>query len=427
MSEFMMIFRNDYNPNFKPSPEQMQESIKQWQDWIGGIAAQGKFFGLSNIQIAEDIVSETFLIATETWGLKGIPDNPTAWLYKVAKNKTKDYFKREKIFREKIAPEYQNQNYEYKLEINLSNKNIFDSQLQMLFAICNPIISAEAQITMALKILCGFSVEEIAQAFLTNKETINKRLFRAKEKLRKNNVDLSAPLKNELDNRLNNVLSIIYLLFNEGYYSITSEKTLKKELCLEALRLSYMLLENKSTNLPQTNALMALLCFHSSRFEARTNTKGQLILYADQNRKEWDYELIQKGEYYLNKSAQGKVTKYHLEAGISYWHTKNNEIPKKWKNILQLYNQLLQIEYSPIAALNRTYALSKANSKKEAITELLKIDLKDSHLYHSLLAELYNNYNQKKELEHLKIALNLVNNKTEKKVLIEKLNKIKND
>ncbi len=391
------------------------------------VAVICKTFGLSNIQLAEDIVSETFLIATETWGLKGIPDNPTAWLYKVAKNKTKDYFKREKIFRENIAPEYQNQNYEYNLEINLSNKNIFDSQLQMLFAICNPIISTEAQITLALKVLCGFGVEEIAQAFLTNKETINKRLYRAKEKLRKNNVDLSAPLKDELDDRLNNVLSIIYLLFNEGYYSTTSEKTLKKELCLEAMRLTYMLLENKSTNLPQTNALMALLCFHSSRFEARTNTKGELILYADQNKKEWNYELIQKGEYYLNKSAQGKVTKYHLEAGISYWHTKNDENSEKWENILQLYNQLLQIEYSPIVALNRTYALSRANSKKEAITELLKIDLKDNHLYHSLLAELYNNYNQKKELEHLKIALNLVNNKTERKVLMEKLKKFNND
>ncbi len=391
------------------------------------VAVICKTFGLSNIQIAEDIVSESFLIATETWGLKGIPDNPTAWLYTVAKNKTKDYFKREIIFREKIAPEYQNQNYEYKLEINLSNKNIFDSQLQMLFAICNPIISAEAQITMALKVLCGFGVDEIAQAFLTNKETINKRLYRAKEKLRKNKVDLSVPLKNELDNRLNNVLSIIYLLFNEGYYSNTSEKKLKKELCLEAMRLTYMLLENESTNLPQTNALMALLCFHSSRFEARTNTKGELILYADQNTKEWDYELIQKGEFYLNKSAQGKVTKYHLEAGISYWHTKNDENSEKWEHILQLYNQLLQIEYSPIAALNRTYALAKANSKKEAITELLKIDLKDNHLYHSLLAELYNNYNQKKELDHLKIALSLVNNKTERKVIMEKLNKIKND
>ncbi len=391
------------------------------------VAVICKTFGLPNIQIAEDIVSETFLIATETWGLKGIPDNPTAWLYKVAKNKTKDYFKREKIFREKVVPEFQNNDSEYNLEINLSSKNIFDSQLQMLFAVCNPIISAEAQITLALKILCGFGVDEIAQAFLTNKDTINKRLYRAKKKLRKNKVDLSIPLKNELDNRLNNVLSIIYLLFNEGYYSITSQQTLKKELCIEAMRLAYMLLDNKSTNLPQTNALMALFCFHSSRFDARINNEGELILYADQNREKWDYELIKKGAYYLNKSAQGKVTKYHLEAGISFWHTQKDENPVKWENILQLYNQLLQIEYSPIIALNRTYALSKANSKQEAITELLKINLRDNHLYHSLLAELYNNYNQKKELEHLNIALKLVKNDVERNILLDKLDQLKND
>jgi len=387
------------------------------------VAVLCKTFGLSNIQLAEDIVSETFLIATETWGLKGIPDNPTSWLYKVAKNKTKDYFKRDRIFKEKIASELQNYIHNYECEINLSDKNISDSQLQMLFAVCNPIISAEAQITLALRILCGFGIDEISQAFLSNKETINKRLHRAKEKLRKNKVDLSFPPKSKLENRLNNVLSIIYLLFNEGYYSITSEQTLKKELCIEAMRLTYMLLENKSTNLPQTNALMALLCFHSSRFEARTNNKGELILYADQDKKDWNYELIKKGEYYLNKSAQGNVTKYHLEAGISFWHTKNNKDQNKWENILQLYNQLLQIEYSPVAALNRTYALSKANSKKEAIAEILKIDLKTNHLYHSLLAELYKDLDNNNQIKHLKMAIELVKTESEKRIIKQKLNK----
>lgn len=387
------------------------------------VAVICKTFGLSNIQLAEDIVSETFLIATETWGLKGIPDKPSSWLYKVAKNKTKDYFKRDKIFKEKIAPELQNHTHNYEFEINLSDKNISDSLLQMLFAVCNPIISAEAQITLALRILCGFGIDEISQAFLTNKETINKRLHRAKEKLRKNKVDLSFPSKRKLKGRLDNVLSIIYLLFNEGYYSITSEQTLKKELCVEAMRLTYMLLKNEPTNLPETNALMALLCFHSSRFEARTNNQGELILYADQDTKNWDLELIKKGKYYLNKSAKGDITKYHLEAGISFWHTKNDKTKNKWENILQLYNQLLQIEYSPVAALNRTYALSKANSKKEAIAEILKIDLKTNHLYHSLLAELYKNLDNNNQIKHLKIALELVKTESEKHIIKQKLNK----
>lgn len=391
------------------------------------VAVLCKTFGLSNIQLAEDIVSDTFLIATETWGLKGIPDNPTSWLYKVAGNKIKDHFKRNKIFNEKITPELKSQTHYSEFEINLSDKNISDCQLQMFFAVCNPIISTESQITLALKILCGFGINEISQAFLSNNETINKRLYRAKEKLRKHNIDLSFPSKDKLENRLDNVLSIIYLLFNEGYYSITSEQTLKKELCLEAMRMTYMLLENDSTNLPQTNALMALLCFHSSRFEARTNNKGELILYADQDKENWDYELIKKGEYYLNKSAKGNITKYHLEAGISFWHTKEDDTKNKWENILQLYNQLLQIEYSPIAALNRTYALSKAKDKHSAIVEALKINLKDNHLYHSLISELYSGIDSAKEIEHLNSALKMVKNENEKKIIIEKINQLAND
>lgn len=391
------------------------------------VAVLCKTFGLSNIQLAEDIVSDTFLIATETWGLKGIPDNPTSWLYKVASNKIKDHFKRNRIFNEKIKPEFKSEKQSSEFEINLSDKNISDSQLQMFFAVCNPIISTESQITLALRVLCGFGVNEISQAFLSNNETINKRLHRAKEKLRKHKVDLSFPSKSELEKRLDNVLSIIYLLFNEGYYSVTSEQTLKKELCIEAMRLTYMLLENDATNLPQTNALMALLCFHSSRFEARTNIDGELVLYADQDKENWDYELIKKGEYYLNKSAKGNITKYHLEAGISFWHTKEDDTKNKWDNILQLYNQLLQIEYSPIAALNRTYALSKSKNKRSAILEALKINLKDNHLYHSLVAELYNGIDSVKEIEHLYSALKIVKNENEKKIIVKKINQLAND
>jgi len=381
-----------------------------------------KTFGLSNIQLAEDIVSDTFLKATETWGLKGIPDNPTAWLYKVAKNLTLDYFKREKIFVEKITPEFKNRHSNItEFEIDLSENNIEDSQLQMLFAVCNPIISTEAQIAMALKVLCGFGVNEIAQAFLSNKETINKRLHRAKEKFRKNKTDLTFPPSNILNDRLDNVLSIIYLLFNEGYYSTVSENTIRKEFCVEAMRLTYTLLNYGPSNLPKTSALMALLCFHSSRFEARTNSNGELILYDNQDRNKWNDDLIKRGKYYLSKSAKGEVTKYHLEAGISFWHCKKEDSQEKWENILQYYNQLLQIEYSPITALNRTYALSKANGKVEAIKEALKINLKENHLFHTLLAELYQGIDERKKLEHLEKALQLVKTENEKRIIEQKM------
>ncbi len=387
------------------------------------IAVLCKTFGLSNIQLAEDITSETFLKASETWGLKGVPDNPTAWLYLVAKNLARDHFKREKIFLQKITPKLQ---AEYRdsdeLNIDLSPPNIQDSQLQMLFVSCDPVLSKKAQITFALRVLCGFGIKEIANALLSNVSTINKRLLRTKNRFRGNNISLQFPPQKDLIARLENVLAILYLLFNEGYYSASSEKTIQKELCIEAMRLLFMLLEYGPTNLPQSNALMALFCFHSSRFDARIDKKGALILYENQDRSKWDDALIKKGEHYITQAHTEKISKYHLEALIAYWHTRINcEDNEKWQNILQLYNQLIQIEYSPVTALNRTYALSRAYGKEVALKEALKIKLEGNHLYHSLLADLYQGINRKKQLEQLHLALKAVDTQNDRKIILQKI------
>jgi RNA polymerase sigma factor (sigma-70 family) len=386
-----------------------------------------KLFGIFHIEIAEDITNDTFLLAAETWGLKGIPNNPTAWLYLVAKNKTKDYFKRHKTFSEKIAVDlnyHQDQNEQ--MDVDLSMENITDSQLQMIFAVCNPVIPTEAQIGLALRILCGFGIDEIAEAFLTNKETINKRLFRAKEKLRAENVKIELPNIDKLHSRLETVLSTLYLLFNEGYHSSSQNTQIRKELCLEAMRLNYFLIENTTTNTPNVNALMALMCFHSSRFDARNNQAGEPILYDDQDKNLWSTELIEKGNYFLIESAKGQeISKYHLEASIAYWHCTKIENAGKWEHILQLYNQLLQIEYSPITALNRTYALSKVFGKEKAIHEALKLDLNENHFYHSLLGNLYVDLDNKKASEHLATALNLAKSDADKSTILKYLNKIK--
>jgi len=387
------------------------------------IAVICKSYGLQNIQAAEDIVSETFLAASETWGLKGTPDNPQAWLYQVAKNKTKDYLKRKILFREKITPNLSHNDSQNPVDdINLSENNITDSQLQMLFAVSNPILPPEAQTALALRVLCGFGINEIALAFLSNKQSINKRLLRAKQKLRDNKVEMVMPDKNELANRLSSVLATIYLLFNEGYYSTTSEVKIKRDLCFEAMRLLVLLLNYPPANLPKCNALMALMCFQASRFDARLDESGEIILYENQNREKWDFELIEQGEYYMNQSANGDViSKYHLQAAIAFWHTRVEDETGKWENILQLYNQLLQIQYSPIAALNRTFALSKVKGKKQAIKEALKIDLKDYHLYQSLLAELYTDLDKKKAKQHWQMAFDLANTEGERKVIKKKI------
>jgi RNA polymerase sigma factor (sigma-70 family) len=390
------------------------------------IAVLCKHFGLDEIEIAEDITSDTFMTAAQTWGLNGAPKNPIAWLYSVAKNKAKNYLQRDSLFKNKIATEIKQTSSEFdENEIDLSPENIHDSQLQMMFAICDPSISTEAQIGLSLRILCGFGIEEIADAFLTNKETINKRLFRAKEKLRQEKIKIEFPNASEIDERLTTVLRTIYLLFSEGYYSESQNEIIRKELCFEAMRLCTMLVENKTTNKPEVNALLALMCFHASRFDARINEKGELILYDEQDTDLWSAELISKGAYYLKCAATGNtLSKYHLEAAIAYWNTQKEDTKEKWENILQLYNRLLQIEYSPIAALNRTYALSKANNKHEAIIEAEKLKLMDNHFYFTLLGELYRDIDNKKAKEHFEKAHTLAKTQTDKQTIQKKLNKL---
>ncbi|HEY9364671.1 MAG TPA: sigma-70 family RNA polymerase sigma factor [Chitinophagaceae bacterium] len=385
-----------------------------------------KLFGIEHLEIAEDLASETFLSALETWSYKGLPENPTAWLYAVAKNKARNYLKRNEVFTEKIAHQL---NYSAEksedIEIDLSGKNISDSQLQMLFAICHPAISTEAQIGLALRILCGFGIDEIANAFLTSKQTINKRLFRAKEKLRIENVRIEFPDEKEINERSDTVLTTLYLLFNEGYYSESKDAVMRNDLCLEAMRLTLLLIENEQTNQPPVNALYALMCFHASRFEARKNENGELILYQDQDETLWDHELISKGGYFLHLASQGnKISKYHLEASIAYWHTIKADTKEKWENILQLFNQLLQLQYSPIAALNRTYALSKANGKAAAIIEAEKLNLSSNHFYFTLLGELYKGIDNIKSKRNFQKALSLAKTNTDKQTIQKQIDNL---
>jgi RNA polymerase sigma factor (sigma-70 family) len=351
------------------------------------VAVISNLFGLQHIELAEDIVSDTFLTAAEDWEKSGIPPNPTAWLYTVAKRKTIHQFRRQKIFDQKVAPALSSipTNSPDPIDLDFSPKHIRDSQLQMLFAVCTPAIASEAQIGLALRILCGFGIDEIAEAFLSNKETINKRLFRAKEKLRTENIRLGLPPESEISARLDNVLHIIYLLFSEGYYSQTQNRILQKELCWEGMRLGVLLTEYELTNQPKTNALLALMCFHASRFNARQTSEAAVILYEQQDERLWDTDLIRKGLQYLALSATGdQLSSYHLEARIASWHCIKEDTPGKWEEILQLYNQLLSVNYSPSVALNRTFALYKANSRDQALIELEKLKLEGNYFYNVL-------------------------------------------
>ena len=387
-----------------------------------------RHFGLKHIEIAEDIVSETFLKATETWSVQGIPKNPAAWLYIVAKNKAKDYLKRHTLFETQVKGAINTDELQFESDFDFTQQTIHDSQLAMIFAVCNPSNSIASQICLALQILCGFSVEAIASAFLTKTETIKKRLLRARKNLRQDNFQIKFLSEEAIQSRLDVVLKTLYLLFNEGYFSTSNDHLIRQDLCSEAIRLMLVLIESPSTNTPTVNALMALMCFQSSRLEARADNNGETILYEQQDKDRWSQELIEKGNYYLIHAFSGAVhwqTKYHLEAAIAYWHTTPTN-DDKWAHILQLYNQLILIEYSPITALNRTFAFAKVYGNEQAIKEAEKLQLNHINHYHALLGYLYADTDLKKSIAHYSQAISLTKSASEKKTLgkeIERLNK----
>lgn len=399
--------------------DQLTETFKT--EYSNLVAVLCHFYGIQNIQLAEDIVSDTFLHAMKVWSHKGLPNSPKAWLRKVAVNKFKDHYRRNQLFKEKVERNLM-QGQQWSEEMMLNDQLISDGLLNMIFAICNANLKIETQICLALRLLCGFSIDQIAAALLSNKEAINKKLFRGKQQLKQYKSSWNQLNPEDYISRIDPVLRIIYLIFNEGYYSNTGSENVKQEFCWEAMRLGLFL--SKQAFLPQKNtyALIALMCFHASRMESRTNSAGKYILYLEQDKRKWNTDLIKKGASYLAKSAKGnEVSKYHLEAAIAYWHTTDAD--DKWDNILDLYNKLILLEDSPLIAMNRTYALAIADSVEAAIGAAQKLKL-DNKYYYWLMAELSRlNNDPKQEIEYLNKALTLVKNEGEQDILNNKLEK----
>ena len=386
-------------------------------------------FGFSNIEQAEDIVQDTMLTALESWKFGKIPPNPQAWLYFTAKNKAIDIIRRQKV-KHKIENELSVLlNSEYSLALTMQElfkeHEIRDSQLRIIFACCTPSISEEAQLSFILKTLCGLSVKEIANAFLTNEETIQKRLFRTKEKLRTENISLNYPGNEALAGRMEVVLKTLYLLFNEGYNSSHPEKLIREDLCMEAMRLVILLTENEKTDLPQTNALLALMCFQTSRFDSRTDENDYIILLKQQNRSLWNRELIERGNYYLGRSADGEaIHDFHLEAAIASIHANAETYERTdWRAILNLYNRLYERTANPVVALNRCIVIAEAEGCEQAIVALKKLEgFEKNRHYNSALGEMHFKLGMNEQAhQYFNKAMALANSKAEKELLRKKM------
>ncbi len=397
------------------------------------MAVLTKLFGPQNLQLAEDVVQDTLLKAFNTWKINGLPQNPSAWLFTVARNKAIDVLRQQKRQNEvskNLTPLLQSEYSLVPTVQELVNTNtIDDDQLRMMFVCCHPALSTEAQVSLILKTLCGFSVTEIAKAFVTGYDTIEKRLTRARQSFRDNNVQFELPPAAELENRLDNVLLAIYLLFNEGYNSTQHEDLIRKDLMHEAMQLCELICRSRAVDHFKAHALMALICFTASRNEARQDAAGNILLLKEQDRKRWNKALIEKGIFHLEASSEAEqVNKYQLEAGIAYEHARAASYAStNWRNILKCYDLMCQFYPSPIIELNRAIVISEINGPAEGIKAIEAITnlsaLKKYYLLPATLGELnWQLQNNKLANQYFAQAMELTKSAAERKLLQQKMN-----
>lgn len=359
------------------------------------VASLTRFLGLSHLELVEDAVQEALLKAAQQWPYRGIPEQPTAWLWQVAKNQAIDCLRREKTLATKLAPLiHELDQYSRMSEPPLAHE-IRDNLLRLIFTCCHPLLPPESQVALTLKTICGFSIPEIARAFLIPEATVAKRLVRAKQKIREASLPYEVPQGNGLSSRLEAVQEVLYLLFNEGYSASQGERVIRWELCREAIRLTELLVEHPAGSTPQTQALLALMLLHAARLSARQDECGHLLPLAEQDRSQWDKVMILKGLRYLKQATTTQeMSEYHLQAGIAACHcVAPDYATTDWPGILQLYDLLLQLNPSPVIALNRVVALAEVCGAQTGLEAIRQIQdsaaLTAYHFFYATRAELH--------------------------------------
>ena len=333
-----------------------------------------RLLGPEHMDLAEEVVQESLLKALQSWSYSGIPSNPAGWLLQVARNSALDAIRHRKVATDKepaLVAELTSASRPSRPDDVTPDPNLRDAELRMIFMCCHPALSAEASIALSLKAIGGFSVREIAGAFLADEATIAQRLVRAKRQIRDKGLSLDLPSGFDLRKRLDAVLDVVYLMFNEGYDAHQGEELIRQDLCLEALRLA-QLVAASSMSVPRVHALVALVALQTARLPARTNGAGDLVLLDQQDRSRWDNRLISLGFYHFDRSVAGKeISPFHIEAAIAATHIRSATGEETdWPLVLSLYDQLLQLKPSPVVALNRSVAVARVHGAEAALPEL---------------------------------------------------------
>lgn len=364
------------------------------------VAALTRILGVKNLALAEDVVQEALIRALELWPFDGVPENPRAWLIQVAKNRALDRLRRDITLAGKVGTLPQLATEQAPLQ------PFDDDEVAMLFLCAHPSLTPESRLALTLKLAGGFGVREIARAFLAEESTIAQRLVRAKRQIREEGLRFEMPADRELPERLESVLSVLYLIFNEGYGG------LREDLCEEAIRMARLVSEYKATSQPATHGLLALFLLQSSRFAARVDPSGALLLLGDQDRGKWDRGRIHEGLRWLDQSASGdSITPYHLEAGIAAAHAVAPDATSTdWKYVVEMYDHLYELKPSPVVALNRAVAIARVQGPRAAIEEIERIrrqpSLQRYYLTHAALGALWRELaDEDKARDHFRQAL----------------------
>jgi RNA polymerase sigma-70 factor (ECF subfamily) len=394
------------------------------------VATLTRIFGIEHLNLAEDVVQEALSRALQTWPYRGVPENPSAWIMRASRNLALDVIRRQKTFRAKeteIARLIERDGSAAEAGI-FSENEIADDRLRMMFVCCHPVIAPEAQVALALKTLCGFSVTEISRAFLTTEAAIAKRLTRARQRIQEARVAFEIPEGEELERRLDSVLQSLYLLFNEGYKASSGDKLVREELCKEAIRLTELLAKNPAGNQPKTHALLALMLLNAARLAAREDNEGNLLRLEEQDRTRWDHAMIERGVSHLRESTSGdSMSEYHIQAGIAACHATTKDYQgTDWGAILSLYDRLMEFDDSPVVALNRAVAVANVRGPEAGLQTLRAIrdreKLDSYYLLYSVIGELEMRMNNHAAAaEQFRKAFELAETKSERAFLLKRL------
>jgi len=393
------------------------------------VASLVRVLGVSHLALAEDAVQDALVRALETWKFGRTPENPAAWLMRSARNRAIDLLRRQ-VHLDHLAPELvlALESAAAEAEGVAGEHAIADDELRLMFSCCDPGLARPAQVAVILKYLCGFSVQEVAQAFLSAEAAVEKQLFRSRRALGERGALFEVRDPAQVRARLPAVQSAIYLLFNEGYHGAHPQHAVREDLCYEAMRLGVLLSRLPAAATPETQALLALFCFLAARLSSRVDDDGSLLLLDEQDRQRWDRELIGEGLRRLDLSAEGEVlTAWHLEAAIAGRHAAAGSFAETdWTSIRELYDLLLRLQPTPVVALNRAIAVGMAEGPEAGLRALEEIEdrerLERYPFLPAAMAELESRAGRpERAAELLRAALLLARNPAEREVLGRKL------